>query len=148
VPQGYDVDRQVVTLGYFLVPLFFVHVGASVDLRALNPADPANRPVLVTGALLLVVAVASKFAAGYVPVWFRGRKDVIGVGMVPRGEVELIFAQMGLTSGVLDQGMFGAVTLMAMATTFIAPPLLKWLFPPVSGGESEAVGDVALAGKA
>ena len=61
---------------------------------------------------------------------------MIGVGMIPRGEVGLIFAQMGLTSGVFDAAMFGAVTLMVMVTTFIAPPLLKLLFPPRSGPRS------------
>src|SRR5688572_879164 len=61
--------------------------------------------------------------------WFKGKKSVIGVGMIPRGEVGLIFAQMGLTAGVFDAAMFGAVTLMVMVTTFIAPPVLKVLFP-------------------
>jgi Kef-type K+ transport system membrane component KefB len=56
-----------------------------------------------------------------------GRKSIIGVGMIPRGEVGLIFAQMGLAAGVLDAGLFGAITLMVMVTTFLAPPLLKWL---------------------
>jgi Kef-type K+ transport system membrane component KefB len=53
------------------------------------------------------------------------------VGMIPRGEVGLIFGQMGLASGVFDAGLFSAVTLMVMVTTFIAPPLLKILFPAV-----------------
>jgi Na+:H+ antiporter len=47
--------------------------------------------------------------------------------MIPRGEVGLIFAQMGIGSGVFDAGIFSAVTLMVMATTFVAPPLLKQL---------------------
>lgn len=51
--------------------------------------------------------------------------------MIPRGEVGLIFAQMGLTSGVFDPDLFSAVTLMVMVTTFMAPPLLKLLFPPL-----------------
>jgi Kef-type K+ transport system membrane component KefB len=50
------------------------------------------------------------------------------VGMIPRGEVGLIFAQMGYSTGVFDSGMFSAVTLMVMVTTFMAPPLLKSLF--------------------
>jgi Kef-type K+ transport system membrane component KefB len=50
--------------------------------------------------------------------------------MVPRGEVGLIFAQMGLASGVFDSGLFGAVTLMVMVTTLLAPPLLKLLLGP------------------
>ena len=92
------------SLGHFFVPLFFVVVGASVDVRVLNPLDPANRPTLVVGGLLIVVAVIGKFAAGYAPFWFEGKKHVIGVGMIPRGEVGLIFAQMGLAGGVFDAG--------------------------------------------
>jgi Kef-type K+ transport system membrane component KefB len=57
--------------------------------------------------------------------------------MIPRGEVGLIFAQMGLTSGVFDAAMFSAVALMVMVTTFMAPPLLKLLFPPLAGAEKD-----------
>jgi Kef-type K+ transport system membrane component KefB len=77
--------------------------------------------------------VLGKFLAGYAPFWIRVDKRVIGVGMIPRGEVGLIFAQMGLTSGVFDAAMFSAVALMVVVTTFMAPPLLKLLFPPVAG---------------
>jgi hypothetical protein len=53
----------------------------------LNPIGPANRSTLEIGGLLIVAAVVSKFVAGYAPFWFGGNKKVIGVGMVPRGEV-------------------------------------------------------------
>jgi Kef-type K+ transport system membrane component KefB len=99
-----------------------------VDVTVLNPFDPANFPVLQVGGLLIVAAVLGKFLAGYAPVWFRGKKSVIGVGMISRGEVGLIFAQIGAVRGVFDAGMFSAVTLMV--TTFMAPPLLRRLFPP------------------
>ncbi len=129
-PQAHALQQGVTSLGYFFVPLFFVSVGAQVDVRALNPADPANWGTLQVGGLLVVVAVLGKVLAGYAPFWFRGKKLVVGVGMVPRGEVGLIFAQMGLASGVFDAGLFGAVTFMVVVTTFLAPPLLKVLFPP------------------
>jgi Kef-type K+ transport system membrane component KefB len=121
----------VAHLGHFFVPLFFVLVGAAVDVRVLNPVDPANRQTLLVGGLLVAAAVLGKFAAGYAPFWFQGNKKVIGVGMIPRGEVGLIFSQMGLASGVFDAGMFSAATVMVIVTTFLAPPLLKLLFPPV-----------------
>jgi Kef-type K+ transport system membrane component KefB len=134
VAQAREIERGVAHLGHFFVPLFFLTVGAAVDVRVFNPADPANWPVLRVGGLLILAAVAGKFLAGYAPFWFRGRKAVIGVGMIPRGEVGLIFAQMGLTTGVFDAGLFSAVTLMVMVTTFLAPPLLKLLFPSRPGG--------------
>jgi Kef-type K+ transport system membrane component KefB len=108
-----------------------VAVGASVDVRVLNPVDPANWQTLLVGGLLIVAAVVGKFMAGYAAFWIKANKKVIGVGMIPRGEVGLIFAQMGLASGVFDPGLFSAVTLMVMVTTFMAPPLLKFLFPPL-----------------
>jgi len=128
--QVRHIESGIAPLGHFFVPLFFVVVGAAVDVRVLNPFDPANRQTLEVGGLLIVAAVAGKFLAGYAPFWFRGKKSVIGVGMIPRGEVGLIFAQMGLQQRVFDAGLFSAVTLMVMVTTFLAPPLLKLLFPP------------------
>ncbi len=130
-PQSQQIERGVAHLGHFFVPLFFVFVGASVDVRVLNPVDPANRQTLLIGGLLILVAVVGKFVAGYAPVWFKGNKNVIGVGMIPRGEVGLIFAQMGLATGIFNPGLFSAVTLMVMVTTFVAPPLLKLLIPPL-----------------
>ena len=110
-------------------------VGTAVDVRLLNPFDPANYQVLILTGFLVLVAVIGKFLAGYGPFWFPGRKSVIGVGMIPRGEVGLIFAQMGLNTGVFDAGVFSAVTLMVMATTFMAPPLLKHLLSRVPGAK-------------
>jgi Kef-type K+ transport system membrane component KefB len=126
----HEAKRGVAHLGYFFVPLFFVVVGAAVDVRVLNPFNPANHSTLVVGGLLIVAAVVGKFLAGYAPFWFKGKKSVIGVGMIPRGEVGLIFAQKGLSTKVLDTGQYCALTLMVMVTTFLAPPLLRWLLPP------------------
>ena len=131
-PQAKEIEHGVASIGHFFVPLFFVIVGAAVDLRVLNPLDSANLGTLAIGSLLIVVAIGSKFAAGFAPFWLNRRKAVIGVGMIPRGEVGLIFAQMGLSSGLLDNGMFAAITMMVMTTTFVAPPLLRWLLPPSS----------------
>jgi Kef-type K+ transport system membrane component KefB len=122
------IEHGVVRLGMFFVPIFFVAVGAAVDVRAFG--DPR---VLMVGGALIAVAIVGKVVAGFAPFWFKGKKLVVGVGMMPRGEVGLIFAQMGLTTGVLTTGLFSALTLMVMVTTFLAPPLLKALFPPLGG---------------
>jgi Kef-type K+ transport system membrane component KefB len=135
------IEKGVVRLGHFFVPIFFVSVGAAVDVRTF--ADPQ---VLAIGGLLILVAIVGKFLAGFAPVWFKGRKAVIGVGMIPRGEVGLIFAQMGLASGVLDAGLYAALTLMVMVTTFVAPPVLKGMLgsgnKPAEGGPGELVSDI------
>ena len=135
--QAHEIERGVAHLGHFFVPLFFVTVGAAVDVRVFNPLVAANRPMLLIGGLLTLAAIVGKFAAGFAPFWFQGNKPVIGVGMIPRGEVGLIFAQMGLSKGVFDDAEFSAITLMVVVTTFIAPPLLKLLFPPLPGKPSE-----------
>jgi len=80
-----------------------------------------------------------KFVTGFA-VFKKGiRKSVIGVGMIPRGEVGLIFAQVGLTYGVFTSDLFSAVTVMVMLTTFIAPPLLKIMFARGSDTAEDSV---------
>jgi Kef-type K+ transport system membrane component KefB len=126
-PRAHEIEQGITSLGHFFVPLFFVGVGASVDLRALNPALPEGQSDLFVGAVLIVVGIVGKLFAGFAPLWFQGNKLVVGVGMIPRGEVGLIFAQVGLSTGVFNDGMFAGLTLMVLVTTFMAPPLLKRL---------------------
>jgi len=59
-----------------------------------------------------------------------GRKDAVrvGVGMIPRGEVGMVVAQIGLAMGVIAQGVYGTIVFMSVATTLVAPPLLKWAY--------------------
>ena len=116
------VREGVVRLGHFLVPVFFVAVGAAVDVRSFG--EPG---VLLLGLALLAVGILGKVLAGFTPWWFKGRKLVVGVAMVPRGEVGLIFAQMGLAAGAVDGGQYSALMLMVMGTTFVAPPALRAL---------------------
>jgi Kef-type K+ transport system membrane component KefB len=118
-PQRHDIEHAVTNLGHFVVPIFFASVGAAVDLRAV-----ASRESLVLGALLIATGIVGKVAAGYAPLGFRGRKLLVGVAMVPRGEVGLIFAQTGLASGAIDAGVFGAIMIMVLVTTFVTPPAL------------------------
>ena len=125
--RGKDIEREVHDVAQFFIPIFFVVVGAAVDLRSLNPLDPASRRFLLIGLALTAVGVVGKLAAG-LAVWKKGmRRIVIGVGMVPRGEVGLIFATIGRSAGLIDAGLYSAVALMVMLTTFITPPLLRRL---------------------
>jgi Kef-type K+ transport system membrane component KefB len=139
------IEKGAHSLGLFFVPIFFVSVGAAVDVRVFDPTNPDNHAALRLGGLLIVAAVVGKFAAGYAPIGFRGNRAVIGVGMIPRGEVGLIFAKMGLDSHVFDQGTFAAVTLMVMVTTFLAPPLLRLLLPPKPAAPRDSLSDSSKA---
>ena len=88
--------------------------------------------------ILCLVAVRGKYVAGFA-VFQKGiNRNVIGFGMIPRGEVGLIFAQVGLTYGVFTSELFSAVTVMVMLTTFIAPPLLKIAFSDKEGTVTNA----------
>ncbi len=129
--HAHEIEHGVAQLGQFFVPIFFVFVGASVDLSVLNPMVAENWSTIRIGAMLILAAIVGKFLCGYSPFWFSGKKHVIGIGMIPRGEVGLIFAKKGLDTGIFDAGLFGAATIMVMVTTFIAPPLLRIFFPPV-----------------
>ncbi|HEU5039498.1 MAG TPA: cation:proton antiporter [Gemmatimonadales bacterium] len=130
------IEREVKPVASVFAPVFFVSVGSSVNLSLLNPSTPAARDTLLIALGLLVIAVLGKVAAGWAAPWARFRRVVVGVGMIPRGEVGLIFADIGRRSGVLGDDVFGAVLLMVMATTFIAPPALKSLFGGPSAPES------------
>ena len=115
-------------LSAVFVPLFFVLMGIQVHLGSL-----ARPNILLLGAVLIVCAVAGKVVCA-VGVLGRGvNRLAIGIGMVPRGEVGLIFAGIGAGLALqgqprLSQGMFSAIVLMVLATTLVAPIGLRWAF--------------------
>ncbi|MEM7008839.1 MAG: cation:proton antiporter [Thermodesulfobacteriota bacterium] len=126
--QFKTIEHNLKPVSDFFTPIFFIMVGAAVDVSVFNPFVSENIPILLIALILFVVAVIGKFVSGFV-IFEKGiNKSVIGVGMIPRGEVGLIFAQVGLTYGVFNSQLFSAVTVMVMLTTFIAPPLLKVMF--------------------
>ena len=122
------IEREIRPVASVFTPIFFVSVGASVNLGLLNPAREGAAGILGIAAVLTLLAMVGKLAAGWAAPWVQFRRLVVGVGMIPRGEVGLIFADIGRRSGVLNEAVFGAVLLMVMATTFVAPPGLKALF--------------------
>ncbi len=131
------IEHEVKPVASIFTPIFFVSVGSSVNLALLNPSTPAARATLAVAAAVTVLAILGKIAAGWAAPWQPFRRLVVGVGMIPRGEVGLIFADIGRRAGVLGEEVFGAVLLMVMVTTFIAPPALKALFGP---GEKDGGG--------
>lgn len=136
--RGRDIEHEVYDVAQFFIPIFFVSVGAAVDLRALNPFQAATRPFFIIGMLLTLVAIIGKLLAGYAAFGRPLRKLVIGVGMVPRGEVGLIFAQLGLSAGLLSIGLYSSVALMVMITTFVAPPALRSLLAKSQKEDAES----------
>jgi Kef-type K+ transport system membrane component KefB len=122
------IVEQIKPVADVFTPIFFVSIGAAVDITILDPRVPANHSILVIGAALFVVAVLGKLASGFVVFWKKLNRLAIGAGMVPRGEVGLIFAQLGLLGGILTQDVFSAILIMVMGTTLITPPILKPLF--------------------
>lgn len=117
----------------FLVPIFFCVMGMMVDVTAL-----CSKPVLMFGAIYTALAVVAKVLGCMVPSLFCGFNVLgglrIGAGMVPRGEVALIIAGLGLSYGYLTQEIFGIGIMMTLITTVVAPPALVGLFAPSAKG--------------
>ncbi|TYQ26707.1 cation:proton antiporter [Pseudanabaena sp. UWO311] len=135
-----ELDELVKPIADLLVPVFFVTVGARADLSVLNPMIPENRSGLLIAVFMLAVAIAGKVITGWVVF---GIPDInrlaIGVGMIPRGEVGLVFAGIGTASGALDKPLEVAIIIMVIMTTFLAPPFLRIAFgnpkEPTASGE-------------
>jgi len=118
-----DTVKPLVAL---FATIFFVLIGTGMDLSVLNPLDPANREGLVVAAFLLTVAIIGKVAAGWSYVSKeKTNRLVVGLGMMPRGEVGLIFLGLGTQAGLLTKPLEAAILLMVIGTTFLAPILLR-----------------------
>ncbi len=133
--RRHDITQAVKPVVDVFAPLFFVAVGAQVDVALVNPFVAGNRPSLLLALGLTLVGFLGKFAAGFC-AWGKVRRAFIGAGMVPRGEVGLIFASLGKATGMLPEGVFVAVVLAVFATTFLAPPLMKLLHLGAADGVS------------
>ncbi|PSB25642.1 cation:proton antiporter [Stenomitos frigidus] len=127
--KQHELEEKVLPIADMLVPVFFVVVGARTDLSVLNPLVPENREGLIIAGFLLVVAILGKVVTGFTVFGMPGiNRLAIGVGMIPRGEVGLVFAAVGSESGVLSKPLEAAVIVMVILTTFLAPPLLRVVF--------------------
>ncbi len=121
-----ELEEQIRPLSDLFTPIFFVCVGAKTDLSVLDPRVPANQEGLIIAAFLVVVAIIGKLFAGFGAFGKPGiNKYAIGVGMIPRGEVGLVFAGIGAASGVLSDSLDVSLIVMVIVTTFIAPLWLR-----------------------
>lgn len=109
----------------FLVPFFLVNIGMQLDLFVFRELD-----VVALALIITVAAVVTKFVGCGLGAWGMRPREMaqVGVGMIPRGEVGIVVAQIGLGLGAISKNFFAAVLFMAVATTLIAPPIIKSLF--------------------
>lgn len=113
------IEDLIEPLSHFLVPIFFVLTGMNVHLESF-----AHTSVLLLALGLTIVAFVGKYCSSF----FAGdvRKSVVGFGMIPRGEVQLIFAAMGQGLGVISADVFSAIVIVVIATTLLSPLCLSW----------------------
>lgn len=126
--RAHDLTQGVSEL---LVPFFLAGVGLHIDLSAF-----AHRGTVVLSVAIVLIAIFSKLIACGLGAWSLGAVDRlrVGVGMIPRGEVGMVVAQLGLGLGVIEKPVYAVVVLMTVATTMIAPPLLKFAYRGSSPG--------------
>ncbi len=120
-----DLKRDISSIADFLTPLFFVAIGMQVDIGAL-----LSPQILALGAAALALAIAGKLLGCGLGAAGMGWRSalIVGLGMVPRGEVGLIVAALGKNLGVISEGLVGVIVLVSVTTTILAPPLLPVLF--------------------
>jgi Kef-type K+ transport system membrane component KefB len=121
-----ELEHEIRPLSQIFTPFFFAVTGAQLDLSALLDLDIA---FLAIG--LAIVGVLTKAAGGFLGAWSQGRwgAATVGFGMVPRGEVGIVVANLGLAAGLLSAGLFSAVLVAVVLTTVVAPYLLAWSIP-------------------
>ena len=125
----WDLDHKIEAITSFMITFFFVNVGLQVNIESL-----ADMTVIVLGIIVILLALVTKYIGCGLGARLGDKTvdkssfNIIGVGMMPRGEVGIIIASIGLISGVMDPELYTVVVMMSVATTIIAPPLLSILF--------------------
>jgi Kef-type K+ transport system membrane component KefB len=122
----HGLEELVHPISAFLAPIFFVLMGMRTDLRSF-----AQSGVLGLAAVLTLAAIGGKLVCGLAALEKRLDRLSIGIGMVPRGEVGLIFANMGLGlviagERIISASTYSAIVVMVILTTLVTPPALKW----------------------
>ena len=132
----HTMHKQMSGVTEFLVPFFLVNIGMQLRLDVFR--DPG---VVALAVVVTLIAVVTKLFGCGAAAWNLGprRAGQVGMGMVPRGEVGIVVAQIGLSLGVIGDALYGVVLFMAVATTLIAPPFLKLLFASEAAAR-EAIG--------
>jgi Kef-type K+ transport system membrane component KefB len=136
--QRHALEKQLMPLLALLTPFFFVVTGSKINLHELASAD-----ALIMLAVVTVIAIVSKLAGGWLGALSLGRRSatIIGFGMVPRGEVGVVIASLGLAVGVFNNHIYAIIVAMSLLTAMITPPVLAWLLkradPKVRSGTTD-----------
>lgn len=144
--EKWDLSHKVDVLTTFMISFFFLHVGMQVD------AGQIDGKVLVEATVVIILAIIGKYVGCGGGAWLADRKtprssiSIIGVGMIPRGEVGIIVASIGLNTIVdgapaLSDSLYTVIVLMAVVTTIIAPPILSRLYAKKYPPEPVCEGD-------
>jgi Kef-type K+ transport system membrane component KefB/nucleotide-binding universal stress UspA family protein len=136
LPTSIYHKLESLSLGIF-TPIFFAVAGLKVNLRSL--LEPG---LLLIALLVILIALMGKVVGTYVGARVFGKKDhwtalSFGAGLNARGAMEIIIATIGLNLGILSQEMFSVIVLMAISTSLMAPPMLKWVLKRVQPDEQE-----------
>lgn len=122
--QRHALEKQMQPLLALLTPFFFVVTGSKIDLHEL-----ANADALIMLAVITVIAIISKLIGGWLGSLSLGQRSatIIGFGMVPRGEVGVVIASLGLAAGVFTNRIYAIIVAMSLLTAMVTPPVLAWL---------------------
>ncbi|MGN2244538.1 cation:proton antiporter [Frateuria sp. GZRR33] len=122
--QQHTLEKQTQPLLALLTPFFFVVTGSKIDLAQLASPDAVGTLAIVT-----LIAVVSKLAGGWLGSLSLGRSaaTIVGFGMVPRGEVGVVVASLGLAAGVFSDRIYAIIVAMSLLTAMVTPPVLAWL---------------------
>jgi Kef-type K+ transport system membrane component KefB len=128
--QRKELEHQTLPLLSFLTPFFFVVTGAKVNLAELASVDALLMLLVATA-----IAIVSKLLGGFLGSLSLGRRSatIVGFGMVPRGEVGIVVATLGLAAGVFDNRIYAIIVAMSLLTAMVTPPVLAWLLKRSAG---------------
>jgi Kef-type K+ transport system membrane component KefB len=132
--HNHTLHDQTSGITEFVVPFFLVNIGMQLELSVFGDMSVVTFALIVTA-----IAVLTKFVGCGAGAWKLGKRRAaqVGMGMVPRGEVGIVVAQIGLSMGVVNNRLYAVVLFMAVVTTLVAPPFLKILFSSEEAARSE-----------
>lgn len=133
------IREKIEASGDLFIPIFFVMLGVSVELSALNPFSGENLSMAYLGLTLIAIALFAKAISGFAVFGEKVNRMALGAGMMPRGEVLMTFAAVGMGAGLLNPTLYGYMVLLVLISSFIAPPMIK-LFMKNVEAEPEGTG--------